>query len=49
MRFAAVPGEVVEQLGEIGPDLRRAGQQSEILVQARRRRVVVPGPDVALS
>jgi hypothetical protein len=44
----AVPGQVVEQVGDVGGDVRIVGQQPDVLVDRGRHRVVVPGPDVAV-
>ena len=42
----AVPGERVEQIGQVGAHLRVGGQQPEVLVQPGGLRVVVAGADV---
>ena len=46
---AAVPGEVVEQLGDVGADVVVARQDPEVLVDPRRVGVVVAGADVAVA
>ena len=43
------PGELVEEPGEIFPDVRVAGEQAVVLVEARRLRVIVAGADVAIA
>ena len=45
----AEPGQMVEQLAEIGADRRVGGQQTEIFVRAGRLGVVVAGPDVGVA
>ena len=46
---AAVAGEVVEQLGELGTELGIGGEQPEVLVERGGLRVVVAGADVAVA
>ena len=46
---AAVAGEVVEQLGELGAELGVGGEQAEVLVERGGLRVVVAGADVAVA
>ena len=46
--LAAVPGQHVEQVGQVGADLGIGGEQAEVLVDAGRLRVVVAGADVAV-
>ena len=46
---ARVAGQPVEQVGEVGADLRVGGEQAEVLVQPGRLRVVVAGADVAVA
>ena len=46
VRGAAVAGEVVEHVAHVGADLLVDGEQTEVCVQARRRRVVVARADV---
>ncbi len=46
---AAVTGQVVEQLGDVGTDLVVARQESDVLVQPGGLGVVVAGPDVAVA
>jgi len=43
------PGQRIEQVTRIGPDLRIAREESDIRVQARRFRVVVARADVHVS
>jgi len=43
-----VARELVEQAGEVLPDVPVTGEEAEVLVPARRLRVVVPGADVAV-
>src|SRR6476660_3317677 len=38
---ARIPGERVEELGEVGADLGIRGEQPDVLVEVRRHRVVV--------
>ena len=47
--LAAVAGEVVEQLGQVGAEIGVGGQQAEVLVERRGLRVVVAGADVAVA
>ena len=47
--LARQAGQDVEQVGDVGADLRPAGQQAEVDVQPRRLRVVVAGPDVDVA
>src|SRR6266511_4652948 len=47
--LAAVAGEVVEQLGEVGAEVGVGGEEPEVLVARRRLRVVVAGADVAVA
>ena len=49
LALAAVPGEVVEQLGQVGAEIGVGGQQAEVLVAHGRLRVVVAGADVAVA
>src|SRR6185369_2085218 len=44
----AVPGQHVEQVGQVGRHLRVGGQQAEVLVDAGRLGVVVARTDVAV-
>ena len=44
---AAVPGEVVEQVGDVLADLRVGGEQPVVLIQPGGLRMVVAGADVA--
>ena len=46
---AAVAGEVVEQLGDVGADVVVAREDAEVLVDPRRVGVVVAGADVAVA
>ena len=46
---AAVAGEVVEQLGDVGTDVGVAREDPEVLVQPGRLGVVVAGADVAVA
>ena len=46
---AAVAGEVVEQLGDVGADVVVAREDAEVLVQPGRLGVVVAGADVAVA
>ena len=43
------PGQVVEQVGQVGGDLLVAREEAEVLVEPRRDRVVVPGADVRIA
>ncbi len=45
----AVAGQVVEQVGQVGSQLRRRGQDADVLVHASRAGVVVAGADVAVA
>ena len=47
--LARQPGQVVEQVRDVRPELRPAGQQAEVDIQPRRLRVVVAGPDVDVA
>ena len=47
--LARQAGQDVEQVRDVGADLRPAGQQPEVRVQARGLRVVVAGPDVDVA
>ena len=47
--LARQAGQDVEQVGDVGADLRTAGQQAEVDVQARGLRVVVARPDVDVA
>ena len=47
--LARQSGQVVEQVGDVGTELRAAGQQAEVDVQPGRLRVVVAGPDVDVA
>ena len=47
--LARVPGQRVEQVGEVGADIGRRGQQADIFIQPRGFRVVVAGADVAVA
>ena len=47
--LAAVPGEVVEEVGEVGAELGVAAEQPEVLVEPGGLLVVVPGADVAVA
>src|SRR6185369_12591418 len=47
--LAAVAGQHVEQVGQIGPDLRLRGQQADVLVEPGGLRVVVARADVAVA
>ena len=47
--LARQPGQDVEQVGDVGADLRPAGQQAEVDVLPGRPRVVVAGPDVDVA
>ena len=47
--LAREPGQDVEQVGHVGPELRAAGQQPEVRVEAGGLRVVVAGPDVDVA
>jgi hypothetical protein len=47
--LAAVPGEVVEQVGDVLAHFLGRGEQPEVLVQPRRRRMVVPGAEMAVA
>ena len=47
--LAGQAGQDVEQVGDVRADLRPAGQQAEVHVQARRLGVVVAGPDVDVA
>ncbi len=47
--LARQPGQVVEQVGDVGAELRPAGQQAEVHVQPGGLRVVVAGPDVDVA
>ena len=42
-------GDVVEEVGDVGGDLLVGGEDPEVLVEPRRRRVVVPGADVGVA
>ena len=42
-------GDVVEEVGDVGGDLLVGGEDPEVLVEASRRRVVVPGADVGVA
>ena len=42
-------GDVVEEVGDVRRDVLVRGEDSEILVEPGRRRVVVAGPDVCVS
>ena len=44
-----VPGEGVEELGEVGADVGVGGEQPDVLVEVRGHRVVVAGADVAVA
>ena len=44
----AVPGQVVEQRGDVLADRRIGGEQAVVLVDPGRGRVVVAGADVAV-
>ena len=46
--LVAVPGQVVEEVRHVGRDVGVVGQQTDVLVERRRHRVVVPGADVAV-
>ena len=46
LRCSRGAGERVEQLGHVGRHRTVAGEEAEVLVQTRRLRVVVAGPDV---
>ena len=46
---AAVAGEVVEQLGDVGADVDVAREDAEVLVEPGRLGVVVAGADVAVA
>ena len=45
----AVAGEHVEQLAEVGADVLVVGEQAQVVVEARRLRVVVAGADVGVA
>jgi hypothetical protein len=47
--LARQAGQVVEQVGDVGAELRPAGQQADVDVLARRLRVVVACPDVDVA
>ena len=47
--LARQAGQVVEQVGDVGAELRPAGQQPEVDVQPGGLRVVVAGPDVDVA
>src|SRR5579875_1886465 len=47
--MAAEPGEVVEQVADVGTDLLVGSEQTQVLVGSRRLGVVVPGSDVAIT
>src|SRR5690606_5979803 len=49
LRLGRVAGELVEQPGEVLPDVGVAGEQPVVLVQPRGLRVVVAGADVAVA
>ena len=42
-------GDVVEEVGHVRGDLLVGGEDADVLVQARGRRVVVPGADVRVA
>jgi len=44
-----VAGDGVEDIGDVGGDVRVSGEQPQILVGRRIRRVVVPGADVDVA
>ena len=46
--LAAVPREVVEQIGDVGAQVGVGAHQPDVLVQGRRGGVVVPRPDMAV-
>ena len=46
---ATEPGQVVEEVGQVGGDLLVAREEAEVLVEPRRDRVVVPGADVRVA
>ena len=46
---AAVAGEVVEEVGDVGGDVRIGGEEPEVLVQPRGLRVVVARADVDVA
>src|SRR5207248_10232172 len=46
---AAVAGEEVEELAQVGADVLVAGEQADVLVLAGGSGVVVAGPDVAVA
>ena len=45
----AEAGHVVEDVGDVGGDLLVGGEDPDVLVEARRRRVVVAGADVDVA
>ena len=47
--LAAVPGEVVEEVGEVGAEVGIGGEQPDVFVEVRGLRVVVAGADVAVA
>ena len=49
LRLPGVAGQHVEQVGEVGADLRVGGEQADVLVQARGLVVVVAGADVGVA
>ena len=46
---AAEAGDEVEQVGDVGADVRVGGEEADVLVEARGRRVVVAGADVRVA
>ena len=45
----AEAGDVVEEVGDVGGDVRVGGEEADVLVDPRRRRVVVAGADVDVA
>ncbi len=45
----AEAGDVVEEVGDVRGDVLVGGEDPDVLVQARRRRVVVAGADVRVT
>src|SRR6476469_2705831 len=44
-----IAGDVIEQLGDIAAELRVGGEIAEVGVNARRHRVIISGPEVAIG
>ena len=46
---AAVAGQVVEEVGQVGAEVGISGEEADVLVEPGRRRVVVAGADMAVA